>query len=176
VRLSLFGATGALGRECLAQSLEARHELTVLVRTPPKLPAEVRDRIDIVEGDGLAADAVGRAIPPGTEAVLFAIGVDRGSPEDLCTDVTRHILAAMRERDVRRFVWCGGGSTLVSDDVITFGARFVELFSRTFLGLRHRGFDRFSGFSQIHFVDCADAMLGMLHDDAWLHKAPIVQY
>jgi putative NADH-flavin reductase len=82
VRLSLFGATGALGRECLAQSLEARHELTVLVRTPPKLPAEVRDRIDIVEGDGLAADAVGRAIP----------------------------------------------------------------------------------------------MLGMLHDDAWLHKAPIVQY
>jgi putative NADH-flavin reductase len=212
VKLSLFGATGALGRECLAQSLEARHELTVLARTPEKLPAELRDRIDIVQGDGLAGDAVGRAIPPGTEAVLFAIGVERGSPEDLCTEVTRYILAAMRERGVRRFVWCGGGSTLVPDDVITFGARFVELFSRTFLGLRHRdklhqlalleasrdvdwlgvrplqmnrgprrgqyrlGFDAFSGLSKIHFADCADAMLGMLHDDSWLHKAPIIQY
>ena len=44
----------------------------------------------------------------------------------------------MRSNGLRRFVWCGGGSTLVPRDRITFGARFVEFFARTFMGLRHR--------------------------------------
>jgi putative NADH-flavin reductase len=186
--------------------------VTVLARTPSKLPRDVRERITVVEGDGLDPDAVARAIAPGTEAVLFAVGIDRHSPEDLCTDVTRNILAAMRSVGVRRLVWCGGGATFVADDVITFGAKFVEAFSRTLMGLRHRdkvhqlellgqsldvdwfgirplqmkkgprrtgyrlGFDRFSGFSAITFADCAHAMVQMLTDDTWLHKAPIVQY
>jgi hypothetical protein len=38
------------------------------------------------------------------------------------------------------------------------------------------GFHAFSGLSSIHFADCAHAMLGMLSDDTWLHKAPILQY
>ena len=65
-------------------------------------------------------------------------GIDGNSPEDLCTTATRHIFAAMRDRGIRRFVWCGGGSTLVEKDQVTFGARFVQFFGRTFLGLRHR--------------------------------------
>jgi putative NADH-flavin reductase len=105
-----------------------------------------------------------------------------------------------------------GGGTLVEDDEITFGARFVEFFSGTFMGLRHHdkahqlellnrhldlewvgirplqmnpgprrggyrlGFHAFSGFSKISFADCAHAMLGMLIDDTWLHRAPIIQY
>ena len=38
------------------------------------------------------------------------------------------------------------------------------------------GFNPFSGTSSISFADCAHAMLGMLQDDTWLGKAPIVQY
>ena len=113
---------------------------------------------------------------------------------------------------IRRLVWCGGGSTLVDQDVVTLGGRFVAWFARTFMGLRHRdkehqydlllrntdidwvgvrplqmnagpmrgeyrlGFDPFSGFSKIHFPDCAHAMIRMLEDDAWLRQAPIIQY
>ena len=141
-----------------------------------------------------------------------AIGIDRNSPEDLCTDITRHILAAMPNSTIRRFVWCGGGSTLVEEDRISFGAKFVELFARSFMALRHRdkahqlellnqnldlvwlgvrplqmragpkkggyrvGFDSFGGFSSISFADCASAMIDMLVDDRWIHRAPIVQY
>jgi uncharacterized protein YbjT (DUF2867 family) len=89
MRVTIFGATGLLGRECLSQCLEAGHEVTVLARTPSKLPAELRDRITIVEGDGLDPRAVEQALAGGTDAILFAVGVDRYSPEDLCTDVTR---------------------------------------------------------------------------------------
>jgi len=44
----------------------------------------------------------------------------------------------MPQAGVKRFIWCGGGSNLLEDDVITFGARFVQFFASTFMGLRHR--------------------------------------
>lgn len=212
MKVAVFGASGALGRECVAQCLDAGHEVTVLARTPSKLAAEHRDLVTVVEGDGLNAPDVERALGGGVEAILFAIGIDKHSPEDLCTEITRHILAAMPRLGVRRLVWCGGGSTLVEDDAVTFGARFVAWFASTFMGLRHRdkahqlellaehpeiawlgirplqmgkgprrdsyrlGFEAFSGMSKITFADCAHAMVGMLEDDTWLHKAPIVQY
>ena len=212
MNVTIFGATGALGLECTKQCLEAGHVVTVLARTPSKLPSGLRDRVGVVEGDGLDAEAVDRSLSQGAEAILFAIGIDKHSPEDLCTDVTQHILAAMPRHGVRRFVWCGGGANLVDDDVVTFGAKFVEWFAATFMGLRHRdkvnqlallegrrdvewlgvrplqmrpgpmrgqyrlGFEAFSGLSKITFADCAHAMVGMLDDDTWLHRAPIVQY
>jgi putative NADH-flavin reductase len=161
MKVTIFGATGALGLECTRQCLEAGHEVVVLARTPSKLPAELRDRVTVVEGDGLDADAVERALANGTEAILFAIGIDKRSPEDLCTDVTRHILAAMPRLGVRRFVWCGGGANLVGDDVITFGAKFVEWFAATFMGLRHR--------DKVNQL----ALLDSRKDVAWLGVRPL---
>ena len=138
VNLTIFGATGALGRECIEQSLEAGHEVTTLLRSPEKLPESFRLRSNVVEGDALHAAAVARVISRDTDAVLFAIGIDKHSPEDLCTDITHHILAAMQNSGTGRLVWCGGGSTLVEQDRPGFGERFVELFARSFMGLRHR--------------------------------------
>lgn len=161
MKVTIFGATGALGLECTRQCLEAGHEVVVLARTPSKLPAELRDRVTVVEGNGLDADAVERALANGTEAILFAIGIDKRSPEDLCTDVTRHILAAMPRLGVRRFVWCGGGANLVGDDVITFGAKFVEWFAATFMGLRHR--------DKVNQL----ALLDSRKDVAWLGVRPL---
>jgi putative NADH-flavin reductase len=161
MKVTIFGATGALGLECTRQCLEAGHEVVVLARTPSKLPAELRDRVTVVEGNGLDADAVERALANGTEAILFAIGIDKRSPEDLCTGVTRHILAAMPRLGVRRFVWCGGGANLVGDDVITFGAKFVEWFAATFMGLRHR--------DKVNQL----ALLDSRKDVAWLGVRPL---
>lgn len=138
MKVTLFGATGDLGGECLAQCLQAGHDVTVLVRTPDKLPAVFKDRIRVVQGDGLVLEDVSRALPSGTHAILFAVGVDeKTSPPDLCTDITRHILTVMRQTHIPRFVWCGGGSTLRPDDVVTFGAKFVCWFSEIFLKHRH---------------------------------------
>jgi putative NADH-flavin reductase len=138
MHVTILGSTGALGRECLEQSLAAGHEVTVLVRTPSKLPVELLDRVRIVEGDALDPIAIGESLDGGVDAILFAIGVDKNSPEDLCADVTRILFDAMPARGVRRLVWCGGGSNLLPQDQITLGAKFVEFFASTFMGLRHR--------------------------------------
>jgi uncharacterized protein len=50
-RLMILGATGSLGRHVLRQALAAGHEVTVLVRTPSKLPPEARGRVSVHTGD-----------------------------------------------------------------------------------------------------------------------------
>ena len=50
-RLLILGATGSLGRHVLRQALAAGHEVTVFVRTPSKLPPEVRERVSVHTGD-----------------------------------------------------------------------------------------------------------------------------
>jgi putative NADH-flavin reductase len=137
MKITIFGATGALGRECLSQSLDAGHEVTVLVRTAAKLPKELRERATVIEGDALEASDVAKVLPNDTEAILFAVGVVKGSPENLCTDVTRHILEVMDRTDINRLIWCGGGSVLRDEDQITFGAKFVKAFSKLFMAKKH---------------------------------------
>lgn len=160
MHLAIFGATGQLGQECLRQSLAAGHTATVLVRTPAKLPAGLGDDVTVAEGNALDASAV-RAAMEGADAVLFAIGVDKNSPEDLCTDVTRHILDAIDPAGSVRFVWCGGGSTFIEGDPSTFGARFVRMFAARFLGLRHRDKD--------HQLE----LLQQRHDIDWFGVRPL---
>ncbi|MEM7155782.1 MAG: NAD(P)H-binding protein [Myxococcota bacterium] len=137
MKITLFGATGGVGGELLRQSVDAGHEVTALVRTPSKLPADLRSRVQVVEGDALDPADVERALAGGTEAVLFALGASRKSPPNLCTEVTRHILAAMPKHGVDRFIWCGGGSAPMPDEQRNLGARIVTWTGEKFFGFLH---------------------------------------
>jgi putative NADH-flavin reductase len=137
MKITIFGATGALGNECLKQSLEAGHEVTVLVRSPSKLSGELRERVTVIEGDALDASDVAKALGSDTDAILFTVGVVKNSPENLCTDVTQHILEVMNRTDIKRLVWCGGGSVFRDEDQISFGSKFVKLFSKLFMPKKH---------------------------------------
>jgi uncharacterized protein len=50
-RLLILGATGFLGRHLLREAVGAGHDVTVFVRTPAKLPPEVRERVSVHTGD-----------------------------------------------------------------------------------------------------------------------------
>jgi putative NADH-flavin reductase len=71
-RLLILGATGSLGRHVLRQAAAADHDVTVFVRTPSKLPHEVRERVSVHTGD------LGAVVPPdlvkGQDALINCAG------------------------------------------------------------------------------------------------------
>jgi len=56
-RIIILGATGSLGKHVTEQAVAANHEVSVLVRTPGKLPAHLRDRVTVHQADITALPA-----------------------------------------------------------------------------------------------------------------------
>jgi putative NADH-flavin reductase len=138
MKITIFGSTGNLGQECLLQCLKLGYETTVLVRSPEKIPDRIRNQLNVLQGDALSISDVTTSLPEGTDAILFAIGMKKGiSPDDLCTRATENIIRAMRQNDIPRLVWCGGGSNIQKEDVITWGSKFVRRYSNLFLRYKH---------------------------------------
>jgi uncharacterized protein len=56
-RIIIFGATGSLGKHVTERALAANHDVSVLVRTPAKLPAALRGRVTVHQADITAVPA-----------------------------------------------------------------------------------------------------------------------
>jgi uncharacterized protein YbjT (DUF2867 family) len=101
MRLTIFAATGGIGRHALDLALAAGHEVTAVVRDPKKLPPSVR---------GIAADlsapdpAILRSAVAGADAVLSGLGPRTLSDAGITEPGTRAIVDAMRAAKVRRLV------------------------------------------------------------------------
>jgi len=50
-KVLILGATGSLGRYVTQQAVEANHDVSVLVRSPSKLPADIRERVVVHQAD-----------------------------------------------------------------------------------------------------------------------------
>lgn len=74
-RLIIFGATGSLGRHVLHQALAAGHEVTVVVRTPSRLPIEAGAQVALRTADlGLLARADIAQFVNGHDALVNCAG------------------------------------------------------------------------------------------------------
>jgi putative NADH-flavin reductase len=104
-KLLLIGATGATGRQLLAQALEQGHEVTALVRDPGKLTVDDA-HLRLLTGDATDPTVVDEATD-GQDAVLCALGTR--SPASLLTCDLMHasmraLVPAMEGRGVRRLI------------------------------------------------------------------------
>lgn len=109
MKLVIFGATGATGRELVKQALGAGHEVTALARNPTKLAAQAG--LSVVKGNALDAEEVGGAIA-GQEAVISALGARSLSDATLLPESMKHILAGMKQHGVRRLIVMGASGTM----------------------------------------------------------------
>jgi uncharacterized protein YbjT (DUF2867 family) len=70
-RLLVLGAAGSLGRHLTEQAIAAHHDVSVLVRTPSKMPDRIRERVAVLVLANLAPAGemsrhrVGMALPAG---------------------------------------------------------------------------------------------------------------
>ena len=101
MKLTIFAATGGVGRQLLDQAVDAGHDVTAVVRNPGKLSRPVR----AVTADMTAADpAAVEAAVAGADAVLSGLGPRSNADAGVAAQGTRAIVAAMQATGVRRIV------------------------------------------------------------------------
>ena len=106
MKLTIFAATGGIGRHLLEQAAAAGHDVTAVVRNPKKLSRQVR----IVTADLAAADpAALESAVDGADAVLSGLGPRSNSEAGIVSRGTRAIVQAMQAMDVRRIVVVSAG-------------------------------------------------------------------
>ncbi|MGH7294735.1 MAG: NAD(P)-dependent oxidoreductase [Polyangiaceae bacterium] len=104
-RLFVVGATGGIGKAVVAQALERGHGVTAFVRSPGKLDA-ARDGLTVLQGNPLDAEAL-RAVLPGHDAVVSALGPPGPGATTVAADGARSMVAAMQAVGMRRLLAVG---------------------------------------------------------------------
>lgn len=105
LKLVVLGATGGTGLELVKQALEHGHFVTAFVRSPDRLK-EVRDRINIQQGDLLNSESLEQVIR-GQDAILSAFGPRvplRKEDRNLLQSFACALTTAMPRSGVRRVV------------------------------------------------------------------------
>ncbi|WP_436934748.1 NAD(P)-dependent oxidoreductase [Halovenus marina] len=142
MRIAVFGATGRTGQPLVEQALERGHEVVSFVRDPTGLPPSLRsdDRVIVVQGDAYSGEGVERAIAGDNDpvdAVVSVLAQSSDGPDDLLTAAGRHMLAAMDEHGVERFVTLVGAGVREEDESVSLGGRamgaLLKLLARSVL-------------------------------------------
>lgn len=117
MKLAIFGASGRTGVPLVKQALEQGHTVKASVRSPEKLISAVGEPagLDIIEGDATSARSVAKTIT-GCDVVLSAIGHSKGSPKDVQTTATKHMVSAMKEHGVKRIISLTGAGVSAPGD------------------------------------------------------------
>ena len=103
MKITVFGATGGIGRQLVAQALHQGHDVTAVVRDAARLP--ISDvALHVVTVPGLEQPDLLRSALIGSHAVLSAVGPRGRKDGPVASKAVRTILNAMDSAGVRRLV------------------------------------------------------------------------
>lgn len=132
MKIAVFGATGRTGVPLVERALDRDHEVVAFVRDARGLPDSLRgrDRLTVVEGDAYAGTNVDVAVggPEGTgpvDAVVSVLGQTSDGVDDLLTVAGRHVVAAMDEYGVDRYVTLVGAGVREEGESVSLGGRVM---------------------------------------------------
>jgi putative NADH-flavin reductase len=105
MKITIFAASGGIGRHLFEQAIAAGHNVTAVVRNPKSLAGQA-GQVRIVTADLAAPDpAVLASAVDGADAVLSGLGPrNPRSDAGITSQGTRAIVAAMQATGVRRIV------------------------------------------------------------------------
>jgi len=107
-KLIVFGPTGQTGIQIIRIALEnPANEVSIFIRTPSRLPEDLRDKVRSIQGDVTDQKAVVAALE-GQDAVLSSLGTGKSiAAQTLISTGVKNIVAGMREHNVKKLVFVG---------------------------------------------------------------------
>ncbi len=134
MKITVFGATGAIGSLTVSELLDRGHEVTAYARNPAKIPSTWGERVRVVIGEMSDSDAIDSAIA-GADAVVSALGpsMDRKATGLPLVEGTAHTLESMKRHGVNRYIGHATPSILDPREQPTTQTRLIGFMGRTFL-------------------------------------------
>lgn len=105
MKITVFGATGGVGREVVRQALAAGHEVTAVVRDPARLEVPAQERLRVAVVKDLTDDSALVPVLAGQDAVVSALGAANNKQARLAPvtgPALRSVVAAMERAGVLR--------------------------------------------------------------------------
>ncbi|GLX19993.1 MULTISPECIES: NAD(P)-dependent oxidoreductase [Streptomyces] len=105
MKITVFGATGGVGREVVRQALDAGHEVTAVVRDPARLDVPAHDRLRVAVVADLTDEEALLPVLAGRGAVVSALGAANNKQARLAPvagPALRAIVSAMDRAGVSR--------------------------------------------------------------------------
>jgi len=133
VKVTVFGATGGVGREVVNQALDHGDYVIAYVRNPAKL--DLTDpNLTVITGELTDREAVRRAVR-GADAVVSTLGpsLDRKATGMPLVDGTSAIVEAMQAEGVERYIGMATPSLRDPRDTHSLLGLIVPVMGRTFL-------------------------------------------
>ena len=123
-KIALFGGSGLTGQEFLKLALQHGYAVRALARNPAKIPQNSTN-LEIVPGDVLVPADVSNTVR-GADIVVSLFGQVKGSPKDVQTRGTQHIVAAMQQHGVQRIISLSGGGLPYAEDQPKFADKLIR--------------------------------------------------
>jgi putative NADH-flavin reductase len=124
MKLTIFGSTGGTGRQVTAQALKQGHDVTAFARSPEKLD-QTHEKLQVAQGDVLRLPLVEQAIQ-GQDAVVCTLGMSAIMDTTMLrTNGAKHIICAMENTGVKRFICQSSFGVGDSRDMLPFHYKYL---------------------------------------------------
>ncbi|WP_242303884.1 SDR family oxidoreductase [Bacillus cereus group sp. BfR-BA-01350] len=128
-KIAILGANGKAGKFLVKEALDKGYQVKILTRNSNNIKI-TNENIEIINGDARDFASI-RKLLKGCGAVINAVGQPKNESYIFST-VTKHILEAMKEFEIKRYIVISGGSLNVTGDqkgiVNKIGATLFKVF------------------------------------------------
>ncbi|HFK1401937.1 SDR family oxidoreductase [Bacillus cereus] len=128
-KIAILGANGKAGKILVNEALEKGYQVKILTRNSTNTE-KINKNIETIIGDARNFSTI-QDLLQGCSAVINAVGQPKNESYIFST-VTKHILEAMKESKIKRYILISGGSLNVTGDqkriVNKIGATLFKLF------------------------------------------------